>query len=102
MNIEKIVETLNEAYRLDPMAIRSLISFQVPINKELAEHETIQAIPFEDGYATSFVGVLNGLISEASDPDRLIASCWSEEENPYGHREFLGFAVVKPQYMDEL
>lgn len=99
MNVENVVKKLNEAYELDPVAMEALLSFKVPINQQLALHGSIKCVPVADGYTIGLLGLLN---SFAPDPDRLIASCWSNEEDEYGNRQFLGFAVVKPEYADEL
>jgi hypothetical protein len=98
MNLESIAEILNEAWIADPVAIRSLLCYQTPVNEELANHPTIQCSEFAGGYAMTFLGLLNGLVGS---PDLMISTQWSEEKDEEGAHEFLGFGVVKPVFLDE-
>ena len=57
-----VVDLLNEALRMDKYAISDLISERITVNKELAEHPTIQCV--ETGkkrYEMGLLGFLNGL-----------------------------------------
>jgi hypothetical protein len=74
---DDVIALLNEAFMLDPAAIRALVDHRVPCNKELANHPTIQCgtaeswrkrRPKDHGvaentvYVVGLLGLLNGIL----------------------------------------
>jgi hypothetical protein len=92
MNADTIAAVLNEAYKLDPVAVRSLLCYQVPVNKELADHRSIIVRECEEGWAMTFLGLLNGLLENKG----AVATMWSDEPiDESGTYKFLGFTALK-------
>lgn len=56
---DRIIKLMNEALKLDPVAVTSLIFNRVPCNGALANHPTIQVDPVR--MQVGFLGFLNGL-----------------------------------------
>ena len=63
MIVEKIVELLNEVFKINPAAIDSLICLRVPVNQELMNHPYIQvSTKSKDKFPVfGMLGFLNGL-----------------------------------------
>ena len=59
----RIAALFNEAFRLDPDAVKTLVGTRVPCNAALEKHQSIQvAKQYGDATATlGIVGLLNGL-----------------------------------------
>ena len=87
MNIKNIVKTLNEAYKLDPKLMETLMKYSCKCNDELADHPTIQV---SQDNKISFIGLLNGLVGRDHE---MICTVWNDDET-----ELLGFDIVDPVY----
>ena len=62
----RIVELMNEALELDPVAVNALCGHRVACNVALTEHKSIQVglVPGdhpERGYQVGLLGILNGI-----------------------------------------
>jgi hypothetical protein len=105
MNIEAVVATLNEAFRLDPAALHAMICNRVPCNQALAEHPTIVVGDCYYGdervqhFNLGFVGLLNGILGDMGIEDRI---GWKVSDPPAGGSKvggtfipsFLGFCII--------
>ena len=70
VTVSQVVELLNQALRIDEIAITNLIRTRVPCNKALAKHQTIQ-VGLQPGcdpdsdqfheYEVGLLGLINGL-----------------------------------------
>ena len=59
---QKMVDLLNEAYALDPVAMTALVLARVPCNAALLAHPTIQVADVQDGGPTvGILGIVNGI-----------------------------------------
>lgn len=63
----RIVELMNEALALDPVAVRKLCGRRVECNRALADHPTIQVRSNGMRYAVGMLGVLNGIAGADED-----------------------------------
>lgn len=62
VTVQQVVDLLNEALRIDKYAVTDLISERITVNKDLAEHPTIQCVETGKGrYEMGLLGFLNGL-----------------------------------------
>lgn len=94
-DIQQAIDSLNLAFKQDPVAMRALMINVVPCNKALADdHPTIQCSALEDGYTVSALGFLNGILGALGLP--LIASKWESEANADGVHKLLGFQEYVP------
>ena len=59
----RIVELMNEALELDPIAMNDLYSYRVPVSSSFTDHPSIQVgKPNEAGFNTvGLMGILNGI-----------------------------------------
>lgn len=87
--MNSVIQTLNEAFELDPEAISKLVEMRVPCNDQLADHPTIQVVlpPGTNCYHVGLLGILNGII-EPLTGERV---CSITEHDG----TFKGFAVFK-------
>jgi hypothetical protein len=97
--IQSVLDSLNEAYRRDPLAIRALLINVVPCNEDLANHRDIQVHDFGTpngvGYMVGTLGVINGVLASIGLP--LVASMWSDSVDASGSKTLLGFMEYKPR-----
>lgn len=91
MDIQKVIDSLNNAFQRDPIAMRLLLINLVQCNEKLADHPTIQVANLEGGYTLSVIGFVNGIMAELGLP--LIASKWESEADKDGIHKFLGFQI---------
>ncbi len=89
MQLDKVIECLNDAWRRDPLAMRTFLINTIPCNQALADHPTVIVDQYEDGYVVRTMGLLNGCL-EAAGIGRVAAS-FSSEADSEGKRKFLGF-----------
>lgn len=62
VTVETVVELLNEALRMDQLAVTDLVSERITVNKQLALHPTIQCVETGRGrFEMGLLGFLNGL-----------------------------------------
>jgi len=69
-----VVALLNEAVKLDPVAMHALVEARVPCNKALADHPTIQVSAYDEltgeptpnWFKVGILGILNGLFGTDS------------------------------------
>lgn len=64
VTVDQVLELLNDALALDPLAMTELFEHRVECVKELADHPTIQCVESYDGvggYGVGVLGLLNGL-----------------------------------------
>ena len=64
--VDEAIKVLNEALKLDSSAVRELFELEISVNKELADHPTIQVgesfiDPREGEYVIRPIGLINGL-----------------------------------------
>jgi hypothetical protein len=65
---QDVISLLNEASKLDPVAIRALVEHRVLCNCDLADHPTIGVGCTEDGDPlVGMLGVINGLFGADED-----------------------------------
>jgi len=66
VSLLSVLDTLNEAYQLDPELMQNLITTRFSCNKKIRDHETIQTHCFNDASIENpkagFLGILNGII----------------------------------------
>ena len=88
---ETAVNTLNEAFRCDPDAIRALLCNRVPCNQALVEHPTVQVtrVPRAGSYTVGARGLLNGVLEVLTG--KRVAAMWSDDTDSEGARKFIGF-----------
>lgn len=62
-HIIQAIEVLNEAFKIDPLAVKSLFGVRISCNEKLADHETIQVqkYPEDKVYTVGLLGVINGI-----------------------------------------
>lgn len=90
---ESICQILNEAFKTDPLAIQSMMCWQMPVSKKLADHPTIhvrQHYHSKEPLLT-MLGLINGFVHQTG---RVIASKWDDEPDAEGAQKMLGFCVV--------
>lgn len=91
---EKVVDLLNEALGLDPVAVQVLTEMRVRCNAALANHPTIQVSGEQGGGATvGVLGLLNGLLADPETGDYLTVQFNNT-------RKLLGFAYGPVQVVD--
>jgi hypothetical protein len=69
VTLDRAVELLNEALKLDHDTIEALVEYRVGCNKDLAEHPTIQVgldATKKSGFIVGMLGILNGLFGASS------------------------------------
>lgn len=93
VSVHQAVRVLNEALSLDRVAVESLFSYRVSVNKELAEHPTIQVLDSYLGLNVSVLGLLNGIFGVDEKNWGFIAM----EVDDKDHRRILRFVVREPQ-----
>ena len=71
---QQIVDALNEANQLDPLAVAELMICRVSCNEALADHPTIQV--GNDGVGP--LGLINGLVGVRDNDWGYIAMEWDE------------------------
>lgn len=91
MNIEvnKVVEILNDLYRLDPKAADVLLCLRVPVNELVKNHPTIQVLCKNTNgeYPTlGVLGIINGFIA---DTDQVIVADFDAVKHT-----LLGFRLI--------
>lgn len=59
---DRVLATLNDAYRSDPVAVLKLLQARVPCNAALATHEHVVV---KSNDTVSALGLLNGLMAAA-------------------------------------
>lgn len=66
ISVEKIIETLNDCFKLDPEACNALLNSRVPCNMALAKHPTIQVLCDEnyENPTVGLLGILNGFMTQ--------------------------------------
>jgi hypothetical protein len=67
MTTRDLVRVLEEAWALDPVAVRKLLEFSAPCNKALADHYRIVVDMVEGETHVSMLGLINGLAEDESD-----------------------------------
>lgn len=85
---QEIVDVLNEATKADPNAMNALVQLCVPVNKELANHPTIQCRSKSletEQVVMRFVGLLNGFVVKNGF---VITSDWDPET-----KSLIGFSL---------
>ena len=93
---EKVIDCLNDAFRRDPDAIRTLFTTWTFCNKALMKHPTV--ICGETGYAehrgerwsVTALGVINGIMSTLDLPP--VAAKYDIDEKT-GKRTLIGFTT---------
>lgn len=60
-HIDKAIEVLNELHTADPSVMNTLVSYRVPCNDDVADHDTIQVGVTPDGYVVGILGIINGI-----------------------------------------
>jgi hypothetical protein len=93
---EKIIDSLNSAYKADPGAIHSLICNVVPCNSALVDHPNVVVAENQvtKQYTVGALGLVNGVLSAAGLP--LVAIKWSDTKDKDGRYTFLGFCEYTP------
>ena len=94
------VAFLNEALKLDPVAVQGLFEHRVPCNDALRDHPTIQVAaagaepvpgePARDQASVGILGLLNGLFGVDERSWGHIAACWDVESGTLLRFELVG------------
>jgi len=92
MDIQKAVDSLNDAFERDPMAMDSMFNVLVQCNEDLAKHPTFQVQHKGWGEDETFVFTAIGLINAIVEPltDGRIATMIDDETG-----DLLGFCVYQ-------
>jgi len=63
VSIEHVVEFLNEALKIDRIAISSLLTASVVCNRDMSDHWSVQAWEADENgdYHVRMIGVINGI-----------------------------------------
>jgi hypothetical protein len=62
MSIEEAINILNDILKTDKEAIKKLVEYRVPCNKELMLHKTVQVLCIDGGEPTvGLMGIINGI-----------------------------------------
>ena len=96
--VQKIADTFNEAYRIDPVAMNALKNNYVHVNNDTANHLSIVVMPNPSGheqYVMRFLGLLNGalipegvcLVEVWDDDDHFLRYEVRDSEEMYGEKE---------------
>jgi len=65
ISIDRVIDVLNKAVKVDSEAISNLISYRFECNNELSNVKGLQVSLFIDGHASiSALGLINGLFGE--------------------------------------
>jgi hypothetical protein len=87
MNSNLLRNLLNEALKIDPLAVDNIITNRVICNKAMTDHPTIQVSKtFGERYTISVLGILNGL----SDGNQYLVAKY---DNDLG--DLIGFEVAE-------
>jgi len=89
---EHLVTFLNECFKTDPEAIKSLFAHRVPVNEAMADHPTVQVSP-GDPPTMSILGLLNGFVGVIPGTDSIGYVCGNYDDED--HDKLLGFSVHK-------
>ena len=65
ISISQAVVLLNEALKLDPVAINNLFSIRVLCNAAIVKHKTIQAGVTADKNTIGVMGIINGIFGSS-------------------------------------
>lgn len=91
VSIDKTIALLNEALKIDPVAIQTLIEYHTLCNEDLADHPTIQVSehPFKGyTYRVGMLGILNGLFGTDEKSWGAIAAVFSDENKLIGFERY--------------
>ncbi len=92
VRFQRVLDCLNSAFKVDPLAIHWLMANRMPCNKSLANHTHIQCrLHNIDGecYTTSALGILNGVLAAAGLP--LVAEKYVPLDDDSGTYKPVGF-----------
>lgn len=91
---EKVVDSLNQAYKDDPDAIYALLCMRVPCNQKLVDHPDVVVGKnnITGGWTVSPLGAINGVLTAAGM--KRIAMKWSDIKKADGTYDFLGFCIA--------
>jgi hypothetical protein len=90
--LSQVCNLLNEALKIDPLAVDNIITNSVICNKAMADHPTIQVSKtFGERYTVSVLGILNGL----SDGSQYLIAYYDDNSG-----SLTGFAVVDSNVID--
>lgn len=87
--LQTAVDVMNEAWKLDPLAVRAMLINVIPCNVALADHPHILVDKYDEGYVIRELGLINGIL-EAMGLGR-VAAKWSDTADAEGKYTFLGF-----------
>lgn len=87
--IDQTIKVLNEALKLDKLAMQSLFDCRVSVNEALANHPTIQVLGSEM-YSLSVLGLINGIIGANEDGCGYVAGFFDNDTG-----ELLNFGRFK-------
>ncbi len=74
ISAQYIVDFLNELLRIDKFAITDLVSERISVNKELANHPTVQVQELVKGVQeVGLLGILNGMFGMDGDQSAIEA-----------------------------
>lgn len=94
--MDSVINTLNEAFTADPLAMHSLTCNRVPCNEALADHPTVQVLspPSMQGVSSTaavvgMLGVINGIVEPLTG--NRVAMKWDEDK--HGAAQLQGFCL---------
>ena len=67
VTVDEVIAILNEALKLDPDWISSLMQFRPLCNKAIAYHPYIQVGINQEKFEAGFLGLLNGFFGQTDD-----------------------------------
>lgn len=92
VSVQGVVDLLNQALRMDEQGISALIEERITINKDLANHPTIQCVDSGRGrFEVGMLGFLNGLFGIDEKAKGAIEAKIEEKTG-----RVLGFRVREP------
>jgi hypothetical protein len=100
--IDKVIDSLNEAFESDPMAMTLLMRNKVECNEAFADHPTIQVAVEEldeEKFMVGALGLVNGVLTSAGLPR--VAIRLSDDPDENGNCKLLGFCRYEGEEEEE-
>jgi len=95
VSVNAIMDILNEAFKIDPVFMQTLITTRFPCNKGMADHPTIQVHCYGDASIdkpkAGFLGLINGMIGVDENISGPIAANFDEDG------KLMGFSLTNTE-----
>jgi len=80
VTFQEVIELLNAAIKLDPVAAHGLVEQRIPCNDALGDHPTIQVTGIDGKLSVGFLGALNGLFGADENGWGPIAGVFDDDD----------------------